>query len=129
MKFLFIGVLTLCFATTSLAQDGNYVPAGADIKSAVVNKLPKPGYPSSLATVDSKPKGSTTLRVYVNKEGKLDKTKVTKSSGSDALDKAAVTFAEKSFKFSPYIVNSKPVAWFFDYAVDFTPATPAPSRR
>lgn len=28
----------------------------------------------------------TTLRVYVNKDGKLDKTEVTKSSGSDALD-------------------------------------------
>lgn len=105
------------------------------MKSAVLSKLPKPGYPSSLATVNPKPKGTTALRVYVNKQGALDQTKVTKSSGSDVLDKSAVTFAEKSFKFSPYIVNSKPVAWFFDYAVDFSPpaaaapVTPPPSRR
>ncbi len=64
----------------------------------------------------------TTLRVYVNKDGKLDKTEVTKSSGSDALDQAAVTFAEKSFKFSPYRVHRKPAAWFFDYSVDFKPS-------
>ena len=127
--------LAFCFASAAPAQEGNYIPAGADMKSAVVSKLPKPGYPSSLASAPDKPKGTTALRVYVNKQGTLDRTKVTKSSGNDILDKAAVTFAEKSFKFSPYIVNSKPVAWYFDYAVDFTPpaavapATPAPSRR
>ncbi len=127
--------LAFCFASTSLAQDSNYIPAGADMKSAVVSKLPKPGYPSALASAPEKPKGTTALRVYVNKQGTLDKTKVTKSSGNDILDKAAVTFAEKSFKFSPYIVNSKPVAWFFDYAVAFTPPaaagapTPPPPRR
>ena len=141
MKFpsLIVGALGLafCFASAAPAQDGNYIPAGADMKSGVVSKLPKPGYPSALASAPDKPKGTTALRVYVNKQGALDKTKVTKSSGNDLLDKAAVTFAEKSFKFSPYIVNSKPVAWYFDYTVDFTPPaaaaagspTPPPSRR
>lgn len=127
MKFFSLGVvasafaLCFCLASTAVAQDGNYSPAGADMKAAVVSKLPKPGYPSALANATDKPKGTTALRVYVNKEGTLDKTKVTKSSGSEALDKAAVTFAEKSFKFSPYRVNNKPVAWYFDYSVDFKP--------
>ena len=125
MKPPLVLTLALAFATSAFAQEGSYVPAGADMKSAVVTKLPKPKYPSALAATKEKPQGTTMLRVFVNKGGTLDKTKVTKSSGNADLDKAAVTFAEKSFKFSPYIVKDKPVAWFFDYSVDFvSPAAP-----
>ena len=139
MKIPLVLSAALAFATTAFAQDGKYVPAGADMKAGVVDKLPKPKYPSALAAAKDKPQGTTMLRVFVNKTGALDSTKVTKSSGSADLDKAAVTFAQKSFKFSPYIVKGQPVAWFFDYLVDFkapatagapgAPATPAAPPR
>lgn len=89
------------------------------MKSAVITKLPQPAYPSALAAGKTRPEGTTSLRVYVNASGALDKTAVTKSSGSPDLDKAAVTFAQKSFKFSPYTVNSKTVSWYFDYNAKF----------
>ena len=59
MKFPFVGIanlaLALYFAFSALAQDGNYLPASAEMNSAVVSKLPKPVYPAALTNAHPKP--------------------------------------------------------------------------
>lgn len=114
-----LAALALAFVAAPIAsaQEGKYVPATPDLKKGIVDRLPKPFYPAALAR-GARPEGTVTLRMYVAESGQVAQTKVQKSSGSADLDKAALEFV-KAFKFSPYVVNSKPVAWFFDYVAPY----------
>ena len=123
-----IALPALLFVAAPLsAQDAKYVPANAELKAGIVNKLPQPQYPAALRNKEQRPSGNATLRVYVGAQGTLDNVKLIKSSGSPELDQHAQEFARKSFKFSPYKVGATPTAWMFDYTARYkAPAAAAP---
>ncbi|MBS0659678.1 MAG: energy transducer TonB [Verrucomicrobia bacterium] len=98
------------------AQEGKFVPAPPELKKLVAT-LPQPQYPPALAR-GARPEGTVVLRMYVAENGQVAQTKVAKSSGNADLDKAALN-AVKGFKFTPYAVNGKNIAWFFDYSAKY----------
>lgn len=108
--------LACTLAASVLAQEGKFVPAPPELKKLVAT-LPQPQYPPALAR-GARPEGTVVLRMYVDETGKVAQTKVAKSSGSADLDKAALG-AVKNFKFTPYAVNGKNIAWFFDYSANY----------
>lgn len=63
--------------------------------------------------------GVVWVQALVDKEGNVVKAQVGKSSGTAALDEAAVETAYKN-KFKPGIQNGRPVACWVTYKVEFT---------
>jgi len=62
--------------------------------------------------------GTVWVKVLVDKDGTVRQAMVGKSSGTQALDEAAVAVAPKN-KFKPGIQNGRPVACWATYRVDF----------
>lgn len=62
--------------------------------------------------------GTVWVQALVDKEGTVRKAQVARSSGTAALDEAAVEAAYKN-KFKPGIQNGRPVAVWVTYKVDF----------
>ena len=60
-----------------------------------------------------------TIKVLIGKDGLVIKAKIVRSSGSDALDAAALS-AAKDNKFSPALQNSNPISLWVSYKVTFT---------
>lgn len=117
LRHLFLApVLALTLVAAATAQEGKYVPAPPELKKLVAT-LPKPQYPPALAR-GARPEGTVVLRMYVAETGQIAEKKVAKSSGSADLDKAAIE-ATKLFKFTPYAVNGKNIAWYFDYSATY----------
>ncbi|PWB75868.1 hypothetical protein C3F09_01785 [candidate division GN15 bacterium] len=63
--------------------------------------------------------GTVWVKVLVDKDGSVRQAMVGKSSGTQALDDAAVAAASKN-KFKPGIQNGRPVACWATYRVDFS---------
>ncbi len=63
--------------------------------------------------------GKVWVKALVDKQGSVQKAIVSKSSGSELLDQAALKAAVKNM-FKPAIQNSKPVAVWVTYPVEFT---------
>ena len=62
--------------------------------------------------------GTVWVQALVDKKGAIRKAKVSKSSGTKSLDKAAVTAAYQN-KFKPAIQKDKPVAVWITYKIEF----------
>jgi TonB family protein len=62
--------------------------------------------------------GTVWVQALVDSEGKVRKAQVARSSGTAALDEAAVEAAHKN-RFKPGIQNGRPVAVWVTYKVDF----------
>jgi TonB family protein len=65
-----------------------------------------PSYP--LEAINNNLGGRVSVRLLINKEGKVIKTIVDKSSGYSILDEAAVDYS-RELKFSPALLKSKPM--------------------
>lgn len=76
----------------------------------------KPEYPRFAKNAGIE--GTVWVQALVGKGGNVLKAQVYKSSGTPALDDAAVE-AAKSNKFKPGIQNGRPVACWVSYSVDF----------
>jgi TonB family protein len=77
----------------------------------------RPVYPSICRTMGAE--GRVFLQVLVDRNGKVAKVRVLKSSGNEALDEAALE-ALKGSTFSPALQGDKPVAVWISYPVTFS---------
>jgi TonB family protein len=97
----------------------------AETDSAVVLTHPKliskcdPSYP--LEAIKNNLGGRVSVRLLINKEGKVIKTIVDKSSGYSVLDEAAVDYS-RELKFSPALLKNKPMeiwmSMIFNYKLE-----------
>lgn len=70
--------------------------------------LSKPEYPRDSIRLGEE--GVTGLNLYITEDGKVAQAQVANSSGSERLDQAAVSHAQRSWKFVPCMQGDKPVA-------------------
>ena len=63
--------------------------------------------------------GTVVLAIFVKEDGRPGEVKVAKSSGSTALDEAAVKEAQRNWKLVPGKEDGKPVAMWYNFAVTF----------
>lgn len=102
-------------------EDEGYIPASDEFVEVEV--LPemlhetKPDYPRE--ALKKRYQGVVWLKVLINKQGKVLKAVIGKSSGYALLDDAALSVAKKNL-FRPGIQNGKPVNVWVTYKVDFS---------
>jgi TonB family protein len=97
-----------------LPERGEFIPLEQLPEFVYVHQ---PDYPklARLAGIE----GSLWVDVLVSKEGNVLEAAISESSGSEALDQAALKAAYKN-KFTPGIQNGMPVNCWVSYKVDFT---------
>ena len=83
------------------AMDTSAVISEPKIISSTILK-----YPS--AAIKDKKEGKVVLKVYVNKEGRVHRALIEKSSGCDTLDSSAVAYSS-SLRFIPAKANGLPI--------------------
>jgi protein TonB len=90
--------------------------AGVSLVQASYGYAPKPEYPHSARSAGKE--GRVLLRVLVDAQGKTKTVEVNLSSGSDALDRAAVD-AVRRWRFSPARHGDQPVESWVRIPIDF----------
>lgn len=90
--------------------------AGVPLVQASYGYAPKPEYPDSARSAGKE--GRVLLRVLVDAQGKTKTVEVNLSSGSDALDRAAVD-AIRRWRFSPARHGDEPVESWIRVPIDF----------
>jgi protein TonB len=91
---------------------------GADAKFVQVSYAysPKPEYPDKAREAGKE--GRVILRVLVDAEGRSKSVELNRSSGSDALDRAA-TETIKRWRFSPARYGERPIESWVRIPIDF----------
>ena len=89
---------------------------GTPLIQASYDYAPKPQYPASARSAGKE--GRVLLRVLVDAQGKTKTVEVTLSSGTDALDRAAVDAIQR-WHFSPARHRSQPVESWVKIPIDF----------
>jgi len=101
----------------SVAGDGkNGGQYGANLTQPRYRESPKPNYPESARRKGRE--GTVLLRVLVNEEGRAKAIEINKSSGDDALDRAAQE-AIQGWRFIPARYGEKVVESWIRIPVDF----------
>jgi TonB family protein len=90
-------------------------------RDATITKVQQPDYPRSARGL-----GYVTVQieVTVDASGNLDRARVYKSSGNQAIDDAALQAASRS-KYAPKIINCEAVTGDYLFRADFAPGTSA----
>jgi protein TonB len=70
--------------------------------------LSRPQYPREALRLGEE--GVVGLNLYITEDGKVAQAQVANTSGSERLDQAAVSHAQRSWKFIPCMQGDKPVA-------------------
>jgi protein TonB len=91
-------------------------PSGAITTQARYSDTPKPVYPENARREGRE--GRVLLRVMIDEQGKTKTAAVNRSSGSDALDQAALD-AIKRWRFHPARADDKPVESWVNIPIDF----------
>ena len=92
-------------------------------RDATITKVQQPDYPQSAKPLGLGPV-SVQIEVTVDASGNLDRVRVYKSSGNQAIDDAALAAASRS-KYSPRIVNCQAVTGYYLFRADFEPDSAA----
>jgi len=78
----------------------------------------QPPYPPASRALDEE--GSVTLAVSIAADGRVSAVSLLRSSGFARLDKAALDFALRRWRFEPALENGKPVASIRNFTVRFS---------
>ena len=113
MTMLIIGSFNISYAGTEYPKPDEYVPVDVQ-PSCIHREIAK--YPRQAAMLGLE--GTAWVKALVDTSGNVVKTKIARTSGIDALDKAALKSAEKS-KYKPAIFEEKPVAYWVCFKVEF----------
>jgi len=111
----FIGIALACFflyagcGHVGNLENKDYVPP-------TVKSQPKIFYPA--AAQQNSLSGAAKVVVYVDKEGKVRKVDIVKSSGYEILDKAAIEFC-KNTVFNPALGNGRPIGARLNWEIKF----------
>jgi len=77
---------------------------------------PEPEYPVEAA--EKGIEGVVGIKAYINKQGKPEKVKISKSSGQDILDQAALKSA-RDYRFKPAMNDGKAVGAWVEFNISF----------
>lgn len=80
-------------------------------------RVSQPEYPSAARREGIE--GTVIVAIYVKEDGRPGEVKVAKSSGSQALDDAAVKEVQRNWKLVPGKEDGKPVAMWYNFAITF----------
>ncbi len=102
-------------------DDGGYdaiILASAGLnRLALGARITQPEYPSSARREGVE--GTVVVAIFVKEDGRPGEVKVAKSSGSQALDDAAVKEVQRNWKLVPGKEDGKPVAMWYNFAITF----------
>lgn len=101
---------------TGIGQGRGAAPRALITAPARYSDTPKPAYPESARREGRE--GRVLLRVMIDEQGKTKTAEVNRSSGSDALDQAALD-AIKRWRFHPARADDKPVESWVNIPIDF----------
>ena len=117
LMFIFSFAISLLMFSNLLADDEK-IPSSDEF--VAVEVMPEmiieetPIYPENLKGTD----GVVYVKVFVNKEGNVLKSKLAKSSGVKEFDSSALDVAMKC-KYKPAMQNGKPIGVWVTYKVEF----------
>lgn len=80
-------------------------------------RITQPEFPPSARRAGES--GTVVLAIFVKEDGRPGEVKVAKSSGSTALDEAAVKEVQRNWRLVPGKEDGKPVAMWYNFAVTF----------
>lgn len=113
--FVLAGGLSLAFGYTAWAVQPQ-TPNSA-LNAPTYNSIKPPKYPQ--AALDAKVEGDVLLRVLVAADGKVEQIEIDRSTGSAALDQAAVT-AVRAWRFNPGNSGDAPVPSWIGVPITFS---------
>jgi TonB family protein len=109
------------FGTRDGVGKGSGSGTGVLMTQARPSETPRPGYPESARREGRE--GSVLLRVLIDDQGRSKEVEVNRSSGSDALDRAAAE-AIKRWRFHPARHGGNPVESWVRIPIEFRLAGP-----